>query len=401
MTPRLTLLQTRYYSQALSPLIPAGDVSTYLPMFAQLVERDGFAGAWGLTTAERRHTCYNYSWDKACGRSSHMSTCGNSTGKHGSNRNTWNANSWPFESSRVIAALARVLHTRAYASAVAVDKSVSVESYYALLLQFARQHTRTYAVDENPGQDARIGENMHPDLGYWNTRNWRAQGGAAIGAAYRGNDYFHSSFIDLVINGLVGLDATNRSADGARLTLSVAPLLPAAANVAYFCLDGVRTAAHDVAVVYDEAGSRYGRGKGLMLLVDGEVVASSPTLSKISATIEDGPVSPPLPKPPSPRPPPAPPAPPAPPVAGWTQLNNLTGSFCCDGIANCQPRLIADTTEAACMAKAVRAGADYVTTTAIPKKSPGCFVAKRCDKQGTYRDTPSASYIHTWRRNKP
>ena len=43
-----------------------------------------------------------------------MSTCGSSTGKHGSNRNTWNANSWPFESSRVIAALARVLHTRAY-----------------------------------------------------------------------------------------------------------------------------------------------------------------------------------------------------------------------------------------------------------------------------------------------
>ena len=82
---------------------------------------------------------------------------------------------------------------------------------YALLLQFARQHTRTYAVDENPGQNARIGENMHPDLGYWNTRNWRAQGGAAITATYRGNDYFHSSWIDLVINGLIGLDVTRTS----------------------------------------------------------------------------------------------------------------------------------------------------------------------------------------------
>ena len=84
-----------YYSHALSPLIPAGEVSTYLPMFGQLLERDGFAGAWGLTTAERRHACYNYSWDKACGKSSPISTCGNASGKHASNRNTWNANSWP------------------------------------------------------------------------------------------------------------------------------------------------------------------------------------------------------------------------------------------------------------------------------------------------------------------
>jgi hypothetical protein len=149
----------------------------------------------------------------------------------------------------------------------------------------------------------------------------------------------------------------------------------------------------------------YGRGKGLMLLVDGHVAASSQTWTKISATIDDGPVSPPLPKPPSPRPfppppvPPAPPAPPAPPVAGWVQLTNLTGEFCCDGSANCQPKLVADTTEAECMAKALKAGADYVTTTSIPKKSPGCFIAKRCDKQGKYRDTPSASYIRTWHKN--
>ena len=66
-------------------------------------------------------------------------------------------------------------------------------------------------MDENPGQNARIGENMHPDLGYWNTRNWRAQGGAAITATYRGNDYFHSSWIDLVINGLIGLDVIRTS----------------------------------------------------------------------------------------------------------------------------------------------------------------------------------------------
>ena len=235
-----------YYSAAESPLIPPAEAATYLPMFAQLLERDGFAGTFGLTTAERRHSCYNYTWDKECGKSADMLTCGNSSKKHGSNRNTWNANSWPYESSRVIAGLARLLHNDAYASATAAAPPVTVETYYSLLLQFARQHTRTFAIDENPGQDARIGENLHPDLGYWNTRNWRAQGGMAIGPTYRGNDYFHSSFIDLVINGLVGLDATNRS--GTQVTLSVEPLLPVE-NVSFFCLDGVRTAAHDVAVV--------------------------------------------------------------------------------------------------------------------------------------------------------
>ena len=236
-----------YYSAAASPLIPAADVSTYLPMFSQLLDRDGFAGTFGLTTAERRHACYNYTWDKECGKSADMLTCGNSSKKHGSNRNTWNANSWPYESSRVIAGLARLLHNDAYKVAAAAAPAVTVDNYYSLLLQFARQHTRTFAIDENPGQDARIGENMHPDLGYWNTRNWRAQGGEAIGPSYRGNDYFHSSFIDLVINGLVGLDVTKRS--GTTVTLSVAPLLPAGSNVSHFCLDGVRTAAHDIAVV--------------------------------------------------------------------------------------------------------------------------------------------------------
>ena len=43
---------------------------------------------------------------------------------------TGNANSWPYESSRVIAGLARVLHNAGYASAVAAaeTKAVSVET---------------------------------------------------------------------------------------------------------------------------------------------------------------------------------------------------------------------------------------------------------------------------------
>ena len=237
--------------------------------------------------------------------------------------------------------------------------------------------------------------------GYWNTRDWRSQAGATIAANYRGNDYFHSSFLDLVINGLIGLDAVNRSADGTHLTLTLEPLLPASAKIAFFCLDGIRTAAHDVAAIWDESGSKYGKGKGLMLLVDGTVVAHSSTLSKLQVTILDGPLSPALPQPPSPfppTPPPPPPAPPLPPVPGWTLLSNLTGSFCCDGKPRCAVKLLPDITDHACRAKCLATpGCQYVTTTAIPNKPPGCFIATSCAEQGKYIDTPSPSDINTWR----
>ena len=181
------------------------------------------------------------------------------------------------------------------------------------------------------------------------------------------------------------------------MTLSVNPLLPNSSNVSYFCLDGIRTAAHDITVLYDATGVHYMRGKGLMLMVDGEVKASAPVLSRLAATIEDGPVSPPLPKPSSSKP--APPPPPAP-VAGWTHMANMTGKFCCNGLADCHPSLVHGMAQTACMAKATQEGAWYATTASIPGRAPGCFIAKHCDKQGKYIDTPSASYIQTWRRNR-
>ena len=62
----------------------------------------------------------------------------------------------------MLAGLARVLQAAEYASAVAADRAVSTGTYFSLLRQFAKQHTRTLAVDENPGQNARIDENLHP-----------------------------------------------------------------------------------------------------------------------------------------------------------------------------------------------------------------------------------------------
>ena len=358
--------------------------------------------------------------------------CGNTTNKlhRESNRNTWNAAAWPYENSRVIRALASVLHSPVYAAALqkkgeqgkqgtqagiadSLSPAVSVETHYNLLLQFARTHTRTFATEDSahPLHSGHISENLHPDLGYWRTRDWRAQAGESLGATYRGNDYFHSSFIDLVIGGLLGLNALNRSADGKNVTLTVAPLLPHHANVTYFAIDGVRTAAHDVAVLYDADGTRYGRGRGLMIFVDGVLEASSPTLQALHLTLcDDGPVTPPDPKPPAPTPspspspsprPPSPPHPPPVPVTGWRLLSNLTGLFCCDGLPQCNVPLMPRTTMKACMAKCLAtSGCEFVTTTHIPGKAPGCFNAKLCAKQGKYIDTPSPTDVTTWQHSK-
>lgn len=118
-------------------------------------------------------------WDKGCGKvacspakGGNVTTCtecGNVTnGMHGpgaANRNTWNANSWPYETSRVLRGLANVLRNF---NGMRSD-SVNVERYMFLLLQFARQHTQTTAAEDTaiPPHSGHIGENLHPDLGYW------------------------------------------------------------------------------------------------------------------------------------------------------------------------------------------------------------------------------------------
>lgn len=55
----------------------------------QVWDEDGFAAKWGPRTAERRSLHYNFTCDHPC---------------------TWNGPSWPFETSKLIAALANVLN---------------------------------------------------------------------------------------------------------------------------------------------------------------------------------------------------------------------------------------------------------------------------------------------------
>lgn len=221
--------------------------SEYLPAWEHLFDAEGFAAKFGLRTAERRHACYNYSFE------------------HG---DFWNGPSWPYETSRLLTAAANVL--RGSASDI---RHMTRDRYYELLLQYARQHTLTTAVNDTaqPAGSGHIFENLHPDLGYWNNRArmyWKASPQRNMG-----DNYDHSSFCDLVISGLLGLHPQQNN------SLVVDPLVPA--NVQHFALDHVRYRGHYISIVWDADGKKYRRGRGLHVLVDGQVAAFSPTIAKL------------------------------------------------------------------------------------------------------------------------
>ena len=95
------------------------------------------------------------------------------------------------------------------------------------------------------------------------------------GGKERGKDYNHSTFVDLIITGLLGLRPRK---DG----LDVNPLVPMTSGWDYFCIDRVRMHDHWVTVLYDKTGLRYNKGKGLFIFVDGDLVAHTPTIQKIA-----------------------------------------------------------------------------------------------------------------------
>lgn len=79
-----------------------------------------------------------------------------------------------------------------------------------------------------------------------------------------------------MITGLVGLRP--RPDD----IIEVNPLVPEG-TWDYFCLDGVRYHGRTLTILYDRTGTRYRRGAGLQVLVDGQSVARSDSLQRLTA----------------------------------------------------------------------------------------------------------------------
>ena len=174
----------------------------------------------------------------------------------------WSGQSWPYATTQTLKALANVLQFRSDAfgeDGPGLGEVVTPRDYVDLLASYARTHRK--------GGRPYLAEACHPDTGSFEGHD----------AFNHSEHYFHSGFADLVITGLAGL--VPRDDD----TLEIRPLFPPEWD--HLRLDRVVYRGHEIAVVWDRDGSRYGLGAGLHLLADGDVLASSPTVGRLTATL--------------------------------------------------------------------------------------------------------------------
>ncbi|MEQ1825013.1 MAG: glycosyl hydrolase family 65 protein [Pirellula sp.] len=188
----------------------------------------GFLAPYGLTTAERSHPkfrtngCCNCEWDGAV---------------------------WPFATSQTLTGMANRIGEGDCREVDRADYMRHLELY----VESQYHRGRPY-----------VGEYLDEVTGYW-----------LKGDQERSRNYNHSTFSDLIITGLIGLRP--REDDE---WIEVQPLVPEV-RWDWFCLDGVKYHGRDVAIVWDKDGSRYQRGKGLIVFVNGKEVGRSDDLTRL------------------------------------------------------------------------------------------------------------------------
>lgn len=164
----------------------------------------------------------------------------------------WSGQSWPYASAQTLKALANLLQQQQ-------SSHVSPADYAKLL--------RIFAISHRKGGRPYLAEALHPDTGSFEGHD-----------GYNHSEhYFHSSFNDLIITGLIGLQP--RADD----VVELRPLAPA--DWPYFALEDVPYRGRLLTVLWDKDGSRYGKGRGLRVLADGQEIASMTTLGKVTARL--------------------------------------------------------------------------------------------------------------------
>lgn len=211
----------------------------------QLMDPKGFFAPYGPTTAEQRHPAY---------------------GIHEVGDNCqWNGPSWPFSTAITLKALANVLNDYE-------QHDISVDDYFKTF----EIYTRSQTMRRPDGSVVPfIDENLHPQTGEWWARALAIKKGKFTA---RGDHYNHSSYNDLVITGLVGLRPR------ADRIVEVNPLVPAG-RWDWFCLDNVPYHDTTLTILWDRTGSKFGRGKGLIVMAAGKEIARSPVLRRVTGRL--------------------------------------------------------------------------------------------------------------------
>ena len=160
----------------------------------------------------------------------------------------WSGNAWPFATAQTLKAMANVIQNYH-------QSYIGKEDYFKQLQIYAKTHRK--------GEKPYIAEANNPETGSWDGHD----------VPGHSEHYNHSSYVDQIITGLMGLEPM--AAD----SLGVDPLIPQ--SWAYACLDDVIYHGNKITIIWDKTGEKYKRGKGLLVLVNGQVKASSPWLKKL------------------------------------------------------------------------------------------------------------------------
>jgi hypothetical protein len=185
-----------------------------------------FNAPFGLTTAERSDPAFR---------------------THGCCKCEWDGAVWPYATSQTMTALANVKNN--------YDRNAVSDSAYFKLLE-------RYVESQYYRGRPYIGEYLDEKTGYW-----------LKGDEERSRYYNHSTFNDLIITGLIGL---RPRADN---ILEINPLLPQN-KWDWFCLDNVLYHGKIITVLWDKDGTRYKKGKGFSIWVNGKKVVEKPQPGK-------------------------------------------------------------------------------------------------------------------------
>lgn len=198
----------------------------YNTAWSNLADTNTFCAPYGITTADRSHPLFR---------------------THGCCKCEWDGAVWPFATSQTLTAMANLLNNYK-------QDYVGHYDYFNQLETFVKSQY----VDGKPY----IGEYLDEKTGVW------------LKGEERSRYYNHSTFNDLIITGLVGL---RPRADN---VIEVNPLLPAG-KWEWFCLDNILYHGKIITIIWDKAGAKYKKGKGLSVWVNGKKVAASPGLKKL------------------------------------------------------------------------------------------------------------------------
>jgi hypothetical protein len=192
-----------------------------------LMDTKHFCAPFGITTADRSHPQFR---------------------THGCCNCEWDGAVWPFATAQTLTALANVLNQRKV-------NYVNNNDYFNLL--------QTYVESQYYRGKPYIGEYLDEKTGYW-----------LKGDQERSKYYNHSTFNDLIISGLIGIRPR------ADQVLEINPLIPQQ-KWDWFCLDNVLYHNKIITIIWDKDGTKYNKGKGFSIFINGKKMTSKSNLQKV------------------------------------------------------------------------------------------------------------------------